>query len=52
MVPFLKASAEINAEKAKSFTENMKKMTSFAASNDDKYAQTYYGAETLKAANE
>lgn len=52
MVPFLKASAEASAQKTKTFADDMKKMTLFTASNDDKYHQTYYGAETIKAANE
>lgn len=50
MVPFLKASAEINAQKAKAFAEDMKKMTLLAASNDDKL---YSASETeARAANE
>ena len=52
MVPFLKASAEANAQKAQTFAEDMKKLTLFTPSNDDKYHQVYYGAETIKAANE
>ena len=50
MVPFLKASAEINAQKAKAFAEDMKKMTFQAASNDDKQCSA---SETeARAANE
>jgi hypothetical protein len=52
MVPFLKASAEINAQKSKAFVEDMKKLTLFAPVNDDKYSEIYYGATPTKAANE
>lgn len=52
MVPFLKASAEINAQKAKAFADEMKKMALFTPSNDDKYNEICHGAQTTKAANE
>jgi hypothetical protein len=52
MVPFLKASAEINAAKAKALAEDLKRLGSYSAANDDKYSQIYYGAQETKASNE
>lgn len=53
MFPFLKASAEINAQKAKALEEDAKRMQQpLFAANDDKYFNNYFDEEEVTAANE
>lgn len=52
MVPFMKASSEIQADKAKAFAADAQRMMHFLPVNDDKGTAACTGTTEAKVANE